>query len=207
MCSLSHLPSLRCTTAILGWHNRYRYFNTNNLWIHLPTLQRILDERNGILGLPLIRNEKPVDPSDPESEHIYQLETAMGSAIASFPGSQALTVPRERFVPVKKNNDLLLLWSDVYQMTAEHHVVVNPMRANHGYTQLPIITLDDHYYRLIDEMRQRFPCGAPSLVACETLEVKGDVTFGRDVVVQGNVRIIHEGEGTLYIEDGTVLTE
>ncbi len=187
--------------------NRYRYFNTNNLWIHLPTLQRVLDERNGILGLPLIRNEKPVDPSDPQSERIYQLETAMGSAIASFPGAQALSVPRERFVPVKKNNDLLLLWSDAYQMTAEHHLVVSHLRAEHGYTQLPVITLDDRYYQLIDEMRQRFPHGAPSLVDCATLDVKGDVTFGRDVVIKGNVRIIHEGEGRVYIEDGTVLAE
>lgn len=186
--------------------DRYRYFNTNNLWIHLPTLQRILDERNGILGLPLIRNEKPVDPSDPQSERIYQLETAMGSAIASFPGAQALSVPRERFVPVKKNNDLLLLWSDAYQMTADHHLAVNPKRAEFGYTQLPVITLDDHYYQLIDEMRQRFPHGAPSLVGCESLVVQGDVTFGRDVVVQGNVHIVNEDEETLYIEDDTVLT-
>jgi len=186
---------------------RYRYFNTNNLWIHLPTLQRILDERNGILGLPLIRNEKPIDPSDPQSERIYQLETAMGSAIASFAGAQALSVPRDRFVPVKKNNDLLLLWSDAYQLTAENHLAVSPARVRHGYTQLPQITLDDRYYQLIDEMRLRFPYGAPSLVACETLEVQGDVTFGRDVVVQGKVRIINEGAERLYIEDGTLLAE
>ena len=43
----------------------------------------------------------------------------MGSAIAAFAGAQALVVPRSRFVPVKKNNDLLLLWSDVYTLTSE----------------------------------------------------------------------------------------
>lgn len=185
--------------------DRYRYFNTNNLWVHLPSLQRILDERDGILGLPLIRNEKPVDPTLPDSERVYQLETAMGSAIATFHGAQALSVPRTRFVPVKKNNDLLLLWSDCYRLTEEHHLVVNPARAEKGYAQLPLLTLDERYYQLFDEMRARFPHGAPSLVACETLQVEGDVTFGRNVVLRGNVRIVHEGEGTLYIADDTVL--
>ena len=185
--------------------NRYRYFNTNNLWVHLPTLQQILDERDGILGLPLIRNEKPVDPTIPDSARVYQLETAMGSAIAIFNGAQALVVPRERFVPVKKNNDLLLLWSDCYQLNGENHLVVNPARAETGYTQLPLITLDERYYQLFDEMRARFPHGAPSLLQCETLQIEGDVSFGRNVVLRGKVRIVHEGEGTLRIEDNSVL--
>jgi UTP--glucose-1-phosphate uridylyltransferase len=187
--------------------NRYRYFNTNNLWIHLPTLQKILDERHGILGLPLIRNEKPVDPTAPQSERVYQLETAMGSAIAVFPGAQALCVPRSRFVPVKKNNDLLLLWSDAYDLTAEHHLVVSAARQAAGHRTLPTITLDDRYYQLFDEMQRRFPYGAPSLVACTALTVKGDVTFGRNVTIRGDVRIVNNGTETFYVEDGATLEE
>ncbi|MCB0064998.1 MAG: UTP--glucose-1-phosphate uridylyltransferase [Caldilineaceae bacterium] len=186
---------------------RYQYFNTNNLWVHLPTLQRVLDERDGILGLPLIRNEKPIDPTLPDSERVYQLETAMGSAIASFAGAQALVVPRNRFVPVKKNNDLLLLWSDVYTVTPESNLVVNPQRAARGYATLPLITLDDRYYQLIDDAQARFPHGAPSLLDCEELRVEGDVTFGRNVVIRGKVQIIHTGEGTLTIEDDRVLED
>lgn len=186
---------------------RYRYFNTNNLWVHLPTLQRLLDERSGILGLPLIRNEKPIDPTLPNSERVYQLETAMGSAIASFTGAQALVVGRDRFIPVKKNNDLLLLWSDVYSLTPENNLQINPRRAEEGYADLPLITLDDRYYQLIDDARARFPHGAPSLLACEELRVEGDVTFGRHVVIRGKVQIVHQGEGTLMIEDDTVLED
>ena len=52
-------------------------------------LATTLQQRNGLLGLPLIRNEKPVDPSSPASPRVYQLETAMGSAIALF--DRALT--------------------------------------------------------------------------------------------------------------------
>ncbi|MBK7216045.1 MAG: UTP--glucose-1-phosphate uridylyltransferase [Candidatus Promineofilum sp.] len=44
---------------------RHRYFNTNNLWLHLPTLRRTLVARNHELDLPMIRNRKTVDPRDP----------------------------------------------------------------------------------------------------------------------------------------------
>lgn len=186
---------------------RYRFFNTNNLWVHLPTLQRLLDEREGILGLPLIRNEKSVDPTQPDSPKVFQLETAMGSAIASFGGAQALVVPRSRFVPVKKNNDLLLLWSDVYQLTPANTLIVNPQRADYGYDKLPLIDLDERFYKLIDDAQTRFPHGAPSLVGAKALTVEGDVSFGRDVTIQGTVKIVNRGDEPLRIADGTVLKD
>lgn len=181
---------------------RYKFFNTNNLWVHLPTLQHVLEERNGLLGLPLIRNEKPIDPTEPNSYRVYQLETAMGSAIAVFAGAQAIQVSRDRFTPVKKNNDLLLLWSDVYVLTDDYHLVLNPARATQ---HPPLVELDDHYYQLIDDMRARFPHGAPSLLACEALHIQGNVFFGKDVVLHGKVRIVQEGEIPLWIEDGAIL--
>ncbi len=183
---------------------RYKYFNTNNLWVHLPTLRQVLDERNGVLGLPLIRNEKPVDPTDPESYRIYQLETAMGSAIAIFQGAQALRVARDRFIPVKKNSDLLLLWSDVYVLTNEYHLALNPARKDRQPSP-PLIELDDRYYQMIDDMRTRFPHGAPSLLECTGLEVKGNVFFGKNVVLKGKVRIVNEHEEPMWIADSAIL--
>jgi hypothetical protein len=50
---------------------------------------------------------------------VFQLETAMGAAIECFPGASAVVVPRTRFVPVKKCNDLLLLRSDAYVLTPD----------------------------------------------------------------------------------------
>ncbi|WP_374685892.1 UTP--glucose-1-phosphate uridylyltransferase, partial [Promineifilum sp.] len=67
---------------------RHRYFNTNNLWVNLLALRAVLSEREYHLGLPMIRNRKTVDPRDPASPAVYQLETAMGSAIAVFPGAE-----------------------------------------------------------------------------------------------------------------------
>jgi UTP--glucose-1-phosphate uridylyltransferase len=180
---------------------RYRYFNTNNLWIHLPTLQQVLTERKGILGLPLIRNEKPVDPTDLKSYRAYQLETAMGSAIAVFSGAQAMCVPRSRFIPIKKNNDLLVLWSDVYRLTTDYHLELSPT-----VSQPPLVYLDERYYQMISDLRTRFPYGAPSLVNCQEFRVEGDVSFGKAVAVSGTVKISNASGTPIHIADGTRLS-
>lgn len=187
--------------------HRYQYFNTNNLWVHLPTLYKVVGERNGVLGLPLIRNEKPVDPTDLASPRVYQLETAMGSAIACFAGAQALVVPRSRFLPVKKNNDLLLLWSDVYDLDKAFHLTMDPSRATATADGAPLIFLDDRYYQLIDDMRERFPYGAPSLLDCTELRVEGNVYFGRNVTIKGQVHIVNDSHLPLWIEDGACLAD
>lgn len=184
--------------------NTYKFFNTNNLWIHLPSLKRILDEGNGVMGLPLIRNQKPVDPQDSDSPQVYQLETAMGSALSVIPGAQAIRVPRIRFLPVKKNNDLLVLWSDVYILTQNYRLVMNPKRISGPPRRPPIVELDDRYYKNFDDLAARFPFGPPSLVLCEHLRIVGDVRFGRDVVVRGEVEIINEEDEPMWVADGTV---
>jgi len=181
----------------------YRYFNTNNLWLNLRVLADLLEQQHDILGLPLIRNEKPIDPADPTTPRVYQLETAMGSAISIFAGAQALCVPRSRFAPVKKNSDLLVLMSDAYLLNDDYTLALTSER----HETPPVVALDERYYLLYASMCERFPAGAPSLRHCVSLTVKGDVTFGRDVVVVGNVTVeAPEGE-TLYIEDGTKLSE
>ncbi len=179
----------------------YRYFNTNNLWLNLRALRQVLDERKGVLGLPLIRNEKPVDPTQPGTARVYQLETAMGSAIAVFDSAQAINVPRTRFVPVKKNSDLLALWSDAYQLTEDYHIELRPER--NGIA--PLVVLDDANFGLINQLRQRFPHGAPSLIRCNELRVDGDIIFGRNVTVKGKIHIIHKNHRPYVIADGTQL--
>ena len=178
--------------------HRYRYFNTNNLWIHLPSLQELLRANNDMLDLPLIRNEKPVDPTALGSPRVYQLETAMGSAIASFSGAEALCVPRCRFAPVKRSSDLILLWSDAYRLTTDAQLVAD-------VPVLPLVELDDAHFGLIDDLRRRFPYGAPSLRQATRLSVRGDVIFGRDIIVTGAANIVHDGPSPLYILDGAHL--
>ena len=178
--------------------SRHRYFNTNNLWFHLPTLKRVMAQRNGILGLPMIRNSKTVDPRDPDSTPVYQVETAMGSAIAVFEGARALRVPRSRFSPVKTTNELLAVRSDAFILTDDYRVMLHPQRAG----RTVVVDLDPKFYKLIDQFDARFPYGPPSLLHCDRLVVRGDVVFGKGIAMEGEVEIINEDPDP-YIFDET----
>jgi UTP--glucose-1-phosphate uridylyltransferase len=176
--------------------NRHPFVNTNNLWVDIEALRETLAARDGVLGLPIIVNRKTIDPGDPESPDVIQLETAMGAAIGVFEGAQALHVPRRRFAPVKTTNDLLALRSDAYVRREDFRVELAPERE-----QPPVIDLDEACYKLIGDFEAHFPAGPPSLVACEQLRVVGDVTFGHGVVMRGAVEV----EGPARIEDGAIL--
>lgn len=181
---------------------RHKYFNTNNLWLNLPALKNIIAAKDNILGLPMIRNSKTIDPRDPTSMAVYQLETAMGSAIASFPGSGAIRVPRSRFAPVKTTADLLAIRSDAYILTDDFRVVANPARK---LDQI-VVSLDEAHYKLVDKMESRFPYGAPSLVDCERLRIEGDIKFGRNVTIKGKVHLSNREREQRAIEGDIVIT-
>lgn len=158
---------------------RHSYFNTNTLWLDLEALSRELVQRDGYLGLPVIRNAKTVDPTDPTSAEIYQLETGMGSAIEVFDGSRAIHVDRSRFLPVKTTNDLLLLRSDVYDVAETGLVTAN-------VDQMPRIDLNPDYFGHIRDFDKR--CHhVPSLVGATSLTVSGDYTFPEGFVATGDV--------------------
>lgn len=180
---------------------RHRYFNTNNLWLHLPSLRRVMEERDNLLGLPMIRNEKTVDPRDSTTPRVYQLETAMGSAISVFDGAGAVRVPRSRFTPVKTTDDLLAVRSDAYALTGDYRIIINPRRE----IEELVVELDSCCYRLVDQLEERFPHGPPSLLHCHRFEVLGDVAFGRDVVALADVKVINDAGARVSVEDGRQL--
>jgi UTP--glucose-1-phosphate uridylyltransferase len=179
----------------------WKYFNTNNLWVNLRALAAVLEENDGVLGLPMIVNRKTVDPGDKSTPEVFQLETAMGAAVGVFEGAQTLVVPRRRFAPVKTTSDLLVLRSDAYVLTDDCRVEPSPELSG----GLPLVELDPDHYKLLRDFDARFPAGPPSLVQAKRLAVEGDVRFGRDVVVRGEVTVRQEGWDQLVIEDGTVL--
>lgn len=179
---------------------RYRYFNTNNLWVNLDYLKRLIAEKKGV-RLPMILNPKHLDPRDEQSPAVFQVETAMGAAISLFDGAAAVSVPRSRFFPVKKCSDLLVVRSDYVLLAEDGGMAPNPRRRSEDLK----VSLDSRFYGKIDRFDARFPEGAPSLADCESLTVTGDVRFAAGVTIRGRAVITNASDAQAVIPPGTVV--
>lgn len=179
---------------------RYGFFNTNNIWINLKILHKLI-QKSGIVKLPIIRNPKTLDPRDENSPKVFQIETAMGAAISLFEGSAVIKVPTSRFLPVKKCNDLLSIRSDRFIFSTENNLITNP---NTG-TKTIQVDLDPKYYGKIDLFDERFSSGVPSLTNCESLTIKGDVRFESNVAIRGKIVITNQGKTQAVIKEGAVV--
>ncbi len=178
----------------------YRFFNTNNIWINLKALEKLIEKHN-IINLPIIKNQKTLDPRDENSPKVFQVETAMGAAISLFEGATAIRVPTSRFVPVKKCNDLLAIRSDRFVFSKEDNLILNPRISS----QTIAIDLDQKYYGKIDLFDERFAEGIPSLIDCESLTIDGDVRFEKNVTIKGEVVIKNIGKSQAVIKEGSVI--
>ncbi len=180
--------------------SRHRYFNTNNLWFDLRALRTALTERGSVLGLPMIRNAKTVDPTDPDSPRVVQIETAMGAAVEVFDGAQAILVDRSRFLPVKTTNELVLLRSDACELgpDAVPRMSVDP---------IPTVVLDQAHYRTLAQLEARMPAGPPSLAEASSLTVHGDWTFGAGVRAVGAAVLPDTGRPERVADHATIATD
>jgi UTP--glucose-1-phosphate uridylyltransferase len=179
-------------------YTRWKYYNTNNLYVDLDALASTLDSGGGVLPLTLIVNRKSVPDAGGAPVEVIQLETAMGAAIGVIPGARALVVPRTRFAPVKSTADLLVVRSDFYTLGADGQAVPADPSG-----RPPVVDLDPEFFKVLPDFEARFPGGAPSLRRARSLTVRGDVHFGEDVTVVGDVTV----EGPAKVPDGTVLGE
>jgi len=179
---------------------KYKYFNTNNLWVDLEKLKALFDANNGAIPLPVMLNDKTVDPRDKASTKVIQLETAMGAAISAFEGAIALRIPRSRFAPVKKCDDLVALRSDAYVITEDSRIELAKEREGVP----PTIKLDDAY-KFCDAMEALIPNGSPSLIGCKSMKVEGaKIEFaGKGVVVKGDVVFQNKSDEKKVVADGT----
>lgn len=181
--------------------SRYSFFNTNNLWLDLVALKQKLDDSNGFLNLPMIRNHKKLNPLVKDSPEIIQVESAMGTAISIFENASALRVPRNRFAPVKNCEDLLLLWSDAFILDDNSQIVANPARKHTNVN----IQLDPDFFSFIHQLHDRFPQGAPSLLECKDLSIKGAFRFGKNIRINNSVTLTNEGPEEITIPDDSVI--
>lgn len=167
--------------------------------MRLDHLQTALAQNGGALPLPLITNLKTVDPRQPNSPKVLQLESAMGAAIECFERTNAVLVPRTRFAPVKTTADLLTLRSDAYRVTEDFRLVLADSRRG----QPPLVDLDAEHYKLVPDFEECFAQGAPSLIACDVLKVSGRVKFAAGVICQGKVEFSNASPETKTVVSGT----
>merc|ERR1719326_2169940 len=176
--------------------DKHMYFNTNNLWLRLSALQKLIDDSGGMIKLPVILNGKTVDPKDDASTPVWQLETAMGAAIECFQGAVAVEVPRTRFAPVKKCSDLFLLRSDAYVIEDFKPVLAK------GVSAAPTIDLDSKKYKMVPQLDKCTPSGVPSLKECKKLTVKGEVVFSPGTTFIGEVTVKNTGSKPVTLPKG-----
>ena len=176
--------------SILGYTDSGSYDEAT-----LPdALRDMLAEHDGVLSLPVIINNKTVDPTDPQSPAVVQLETAMGAAIGLFEGAICVQVDRMRFLPVKTTNDLFIMRSDRFHLTDSYEM-------EDGNYIFPNVDLDPRYYKNIEDFNERFPYNVPSLAAANSVSIKGDWTFGRDVIMFADARLEDRNEPS-YVPNG-----
>jgi UTP--glucose-1-phosphate uridylyltransferase len=180
--------------------DRFRVFNTNNVWVDLEALAQALEA--GTLELPIIRNRKLV-----AGTLVVQLETAMGAAMGSFPRARGLRVGRDRFFPTKQIGDLFVLQSDACVLDPLYRVLRNPMRPG-MLPYRPTVTFSEDFLDSPLDLHDCFADPASvSLLETDTLRVSGPVFFEREVRVVGRVSIEVPAGRVYLVRRGTVLEE
>ncbi|KAJ4483273.1 UTP-glucose-1-phosphate uridylyltransferase [Lentinula aciculospora] len=171
----------------------FKILNTNNLWINIKALKRIMDNEG--LNLDIMEKTRYLD----NGEVVIQLETAAGSAIKHFKKAHGVVVPRKRFVPVKNCADLLLVKSDIYRIE-NGNLVANDHRL---FQTMPTIKLGEKF-KNIDEFQSRFKT-IPRISELDHLTVTGDVHFGRACDLRGTVIVAATEGKAIEVPDGSVL--
>ena len=174
-------------------NEKFKFFNTNNIWINLVRQKELL--KDGPLDLDLIVNRKQV-----KKQMVVQLETAIGSALNFFPDAIGMNVPRSRFLPVKSTGDLLLIQSDLFSL--DRGILKRNLAAE--IPTLPHVNLGEPLNDL-KEYQERVPV-PPDITALESLELKGQVRFKGKVTLKGNVRLVSDKK-SIRIPKGAVLTD
>jgi len=171
----------------------YRYWNTNNLWVSLSAIQRVVSENS--LELDFVVTNVASD----SSRNQMLLETPAGMAIQNFASSRAIHVPRIRYRPVKSTSQLLLAQSNIFQFH-KGEMIMNPKREP---PTVPLIKLGEEFSTVAEYTRR--VKSIPDLVELEHLTVSGDVYFGSDIILKGTVIIVANHGERVDLPDGAVL--
>lgn len=174
---------------------KFTNFNTNNLWINLRAIKRLVDA--DALQTEIIPNNKSISVGNSELS-VLQLETACGAAIRYFDGAHGVVVPRSRFLPVKTSSDLLLVMSDLYVM--KHGTLLLDQSR---YGGAPLIKLGSKFKK-VSEFKKHMP-HMPKVIELDHLTVTGNVFFGRGIQLKGTVIIVCSDGSRIDIPNGSIL--
>uniref|UniRef100_A0A5S6R4Y6 UTP--glucose-1-phosphate uridylyltransferase n=1 Tax=Trichuris muris TaxID=70415 RepID=A0A5S6R4Y6_TRIMR len=172
---------------------KFKYFNTNNLWMKLSAIKQLVVDNK--MDMEIIVNPKTME----NGIDVLQLETAAGSAIKNFHGAIGIIVPRSRFLPVKKTQDLLLVMSNLYEL--ENGTL--RLSDNRLFSPVPLVKLGSSFDR-VSNFLKRFS-GIPDMLECDHLTVAGDVWFGKNIKLRGTVIIIANHGDRIDIPPGALL--
>ena len=177
---------------------KFKYFNTNNIWLNLHAIKRVVE--NNELAMEIIPNNKSI-PADKKGEsdvNIVQLETAVGAAIRHFKNAHGVNVPRRRSLPVKTCSDLMLVKSDLYSLK-HGQLVIDPDR----FGGAPLIKLGNDFKKVSDF--QKRIGSIPKILELDHLTITGAVNLGRGVVLKGTVIIVATEGQTIDVPPGSIL--
>jgi len=160
-------------------YHKYKFFNTNSIWIKIQDLIDLMKNTNGILNIPIIINKKNINPLDSNSEEIIQLESAMGSAISLFKNAKTILVPSERFIPVKNTSNLLYLRSDLVSLDKNYRL--KPLKNIK-------IELNPMFYKNISDFENRIKV-VPSLINATFVKINSEVIFDKPIEISGSYEV------------------
>ncbi|KAL0236538.1 hypothetical protein GEMRC1_003120 [Eukaryota sp. GEM-RC1] len=170
---------------------KFPFFNTNNIWFSLPAVTQLLESSE--LHMDVIINPKKLN-----DRPVLQLEQAVGSAIGSFKNAGAVVVGRDRFLPVKKTNDLFLMKSNLF-IPDNGKLTKNPSAKWWSFNDLaPPVRLGSNFVT-VDQFIQSVPV-IPDISELCHLTVSGAVSFGEGIKLSGTVIVIADVGKQIHVD-------
>lgn len=130
---------------------KFKIFNTNNLWVNLNAIKRVLQEVEIEKQIDIIVNQKVSSfwniltiQKLANGQGVIQLEIAAGAAIQFFHNAKGINVKRTRFLPVKSTSDLFVVQSNLYTLQ-DGLLILNPNRV---FPSLPLVKLGDCFSKV-----------------------------------------------------------
>ncbi|EAL47364.2 UDP-glucose pyrophosphorylase, putative [Entamoeba histolytica HM-1:IMSS-B] len=173
---------------------KFKVFNTNNIWMNMSAIQHVVEKRTLLNNMDIIVNRKKDGQRD-----VIQLEIAVGCAVSAFEHTTAYIVPRSRFLPVKACNDLFIIQSTLFGLNESGHMVDNARKVS----DIPPSVTFSKDFQFISEYQKHMQ-HIPNIEHLNSLVVDGNIVFGKNVKLVGDVVLKNTTTKPILLEDKTI---